>query len=228
MKKLTPSNLLPHTMLYLILLLLCGYSEAYSRGAPTSACGSMKPGHASQSQTSASPYKVTVSGSTVSTGGQLTVELNPTGSETFKGFFLQARNSDDDIIGSFETVTNDGKYVNCGNKPQTAVTHVNSNPKSSVKVKWTAPSDFEGSVKIHATIVQDYSTFWVKVQSNSIEVVENEVEVEENDEAEESDEGEENLDEVGETVDKVVENNGTRQIFCDLILFYVIICNFIH
>ena len=156
----------------------------------------------------------------------MSIELK--GSETFKGFFLQARNSDDDIIGSFETVTNDGKYVNCGNKPQTAVTHMNSNPKNSVKVKWTAPSDFEGSVKIHATIVQDYSTFWVKVPSNSIEVVENEVEVEENDEAEESDEGEENLDEVGETVDKVVENNGTRQIFCDLILFYVIICNFIH
>ena len=160
----------------------------------------------------------------------MTVELNPTGSETFKGFFLQARNSDDDIIGSFETVTSDGKYVNCGNKPQTAVTHVNSGPKSSVKVKWTAPSDFEGSVQIHATFVQDYSTFWVKIPSNNIEVVGNDNEVAENiNEVEENiNEVEENIDEVGETVDKVVENNGTRQILCNLILFYVIICNFIH
>ena len=61
MKKVPPPPLLPHTMLYLILLLLCGYSEGYSRGAPTSACGSMKPGHGPQSQTSTSPYKVTVS-----------------------------------------------------------------------------------------------------------------------------------------------------------------------
>merc|ERR1719373_463824 len=121
----------------------------------------MKPGHGPQSQTSTSPYKVTVSGNTVSTGGQLTVELNPTGSETFKGFFLQARNSDDDIIGSFETVTNDGNY---GNKPQTAVTHVNSDPKSSVKVKWTAPSDFEGSVKILATNLKLQSHMSIVIQ----------------------------------------------------------------
>ena len=165
----------------------------------------------------------------------MSIELK--GSETFKGFFLQARNSDDDIIGSFETVTNDGKYVNCGNKPQTAVTHVSSNPKNSVKVKWIAPSDFEGSVQIHATFVKDYSTFWVKVPSNSIEVVGNDNKVEENiNEVEENiDEVEENVGEVGETVDeveetvdKVAENNGTQQIFCNLILFYVILCNFIH
>ena len=67
------------------------------------------------------------------------------GSETFKGFFLQARNSDDDIIGSFETVTNDGKYVNCGNKPQTEDTHVNIYSDRDTNV------EIESDVKVEAT-----------------------------------------------------------------------------
>merc|ERR1719450_458934 len=158
-------------MLHLILF-LCGQSEGHGTGAPPSQCDSMTPGHGPQPQTSNPPYQVTVSSSKVSPGGQLTVELQPTGSGTFKGFLLEARSVEDDsIIGSFVTVNNDGKYVNCGNKPQTAVTHVNNSPKSSVQVKWTAPSDFVGSVKLLATFVQDYSTFWVKVPSNNIEVV---------------------------------------------------------
>ena len=75
----------------------------------------------------------------------MTVELNPTGSEKFKGFFLQARNSDDDIIGSFETVTNDSKYVNCGNKPQTEDTHVNIYSDRDTNV------EIESDVKVEAT-----------------------------------------------------------------------------
>ena len=141
-------------------------------------------------------------------GGQVTVELKPTGSATFIGFLLEARSGEDDsIIGSFVTLANDGKYVNCGSKPQTAVTHVNNSPKSSVQVKWTAPSDFVGSVKIVATFVQSYNTYWVKVPSNDVVLVKNI-----------SLSNEENLDDIYPDYE-----NGSQQMFCNLILYLTII-----
>jgi len=39
-------------------------------------------------------------------------------------------------------------------------------------MKWKAPSDFTGKVKIFATFVRDYSNYWVKVPSESVEVLE--------------------------------------------------------
>ena len=144
----------------------------------------------------------------------MTVELTQTGSDQFKGFLIEARSSDDSIIGSFVTVTNYGKYVNCDNKPQTGVTHINNSPKSSVQVKWTAPSDFEGSVKIFATFVQSYSTYWVKVPSNDVEVTKR-VETLNNDDVEETMSTSNNIG--------VVQNNGTQQMICNLFLFFVII-----
>ena len=50
------------------------------------------------------------------------------------------------------------------------MTHVRSNFKTSVKLKWNAPSDFQGKVRILATFVKDYSTYWVKVPSVDLEV----------------------------------------------------------
>ena len=148
----------------------------------------------------------------------MSVELKPTGSATFIGFLLEARSVEDDsIIGSFVTVNNDGKYVNCGNKPQTAVTHVNKDPKSSVQVKWTAPSDFVGSVKIVATFVQSYNTYWVKVPSNDVVAVKTI-----------SLSNEENLDDIYPDDIEDVENNGNQQLFCNLILYSTIVYNSIY
>merc|ERR1712198_321661 len=53
---------------------------------------------------------------------------------------------------------------------QSAVTHSNPGDKDSVKVKWTAPSDFTGSVTFYATVVKNYGIFWVKVPSKPLQV----------------------------------------------------------
>ena len=37
-------------------------------------------------------------------GSQVLVEIKQKGSDTFKGFLLQARTDEEDIIGTFETV----------------------------------------------------------------------------------------------------------------------------
>ena len=63
--------------------------------------------------------------------------------EDFEGFFVQARDAQDNVVGAFEildNLDNQAKYVNCNNKPQSAVTHARSNYKSSVKLKWRSPT----------------------------------------------------------------------------------------
>ena len=107
----------------------------------------------------------------ISSGYSVDVELKPKDSDEFEGFFIKARDSQDNVVGTFETIGDDGKYVACDNKVQSAVTHTIGSFKTSVKVKWNAPSDFQGMVRILATFVTDYSTYWVKVPSSELEVV---------------------------------------------------------
>ena len=116
-------------------------------------------------------FSFQLSSNKISSGSSVNVELKPKASEEFEGFFVQARDSQDNVVGTFETLGDDGKYVDCDNKVQSTVTHVKPNFKTSVKVKWNAPSDFEGKVRILATFVKDYSTYWVKVPSVDLEVV---------------------------------------------------------
>ena len=100
------------------------------------------------------------------------MELASSGSEQFKGYMVQARKeSDDSVVGAFEIVSEDAQYVKCGDLAQSAVTHVFSAQKVSVKMKWIPPTTFEGKVKIVATFVKDYYNYWVKVPSEIIEIV---------------------------------------------------------
>merc|ERR1719320_119678 len=82
----------------------------------------------------------------VAPGASTLIELTNDGStDTFKGYMVQARkNSDDSVVGTFETVSDDAKYLKCGNVAQSAVTYVLSEAKESIKMKWNAPSDFSG------------------------------------------------------------------------------------
>jgi len=85
--------------------------------------------------------------------------------EDFEGFFVQARDAQDNVVGAFEildNLDNQAKYVNCNNKPQSAVTHARSNYKSSVKLKWRSPTGFRGKVKMLATFVTDYRLRQIK------------------------------------------------------------------
>ena len=179
----------------LILAAQCGLLSAYSSGGPRSQCRSITPGHGLRAQSTDSPFSVQagffvqilmenlklklfislayfqLDRNNISSGASVNVELKSSGSDEFEGFFVQARDAQDNVIGAFETLGGDGKYVDCGNKVQSSVTHVRSNFKTSVKLKWNAPSDFQGKVRILATFVKDYSTYWVKVPSVDLEVV---------------------------------------------------------
>ena len=94
-------------------------------------------------------------------GSPVDVELKSKSGSTFKGFIIEARSvAGNKIIGSFQTINSDARYVGCDGVPQSAVTHTSPAPKKSVRVRWTAPSDFTGSVKVLATFVREYQTYW--------------------------------------------------------------------
>ncbi|MGH0153005.1 UNVERIFIED_CONTAM: hypothetical protein FKN15_047321 [Acipenser sinensis] len=88
----------------------------YKNGKVTESCRSMKPGHGHPSQSLPSPYTVTVDKSTFSKGDQIKVTLS--GSSTFKGFLIEARDMADlsgDAVGSFTLVDHYvSQLLNCG------------------------------------------------------------------------------------------------------------------
>jgi hypothetical protein len=53
---------------------------------------------------------------------------------------------------------------------QGAITHTNNAAKFSVKATWTPESSYEGGVRLYATMVQDFSTYWTRLPSQLIQV----------------------------------------------------------
>jgi hypothetical protein len=53
---------------------------------------------------------------------------------------------------------------------QGAITHTSNAAKFSVKATWSPESSYEGGVRLYATMVQDYSTYWTRLPSQLIQV----------------------------------------------------------
>ncbi|XP_041126579.1 putative ferric-chelate reductase 1 [Polyodon spathula] len=139
--------------------------NGYKNGKVTESCRSMKPGHGHPSQPFPSPYTVTVDKSKFSTGDQIKVTLS--GSSTFKGFLIQARDTADlsgDAIGSFTLVDHSvSQLLNCGEIKGSAVSHTSKSGKLKVEVVWNVPSNAPPAVQFFATVLQHYDTYWVKM-----------------------------------------------------------------
>jgi len=162
-------------LLPLLLVSLLEPTDSYSQGAPESQCRSLAPGHGlTPKDNSNSPFSIKLNSTQVASGVSTEIELTHDGSDArFKGYMIQARkDSDDSVIGAFETVSDDAQYINCGSVSHSSVTHSGGKTKESIRVKWKSPSDFTGKVKIVATFVQDYANYWVKVPSEMIEISE--------------------------------------------------------
>lgn len=81
--------------------LLAPVAEAYSEGAPVDVCQDMLPQHGAPAQTTDSPYTLTANRKSVKPGETLTLTLAAKDASKFKGFLVQARDSNDNPIGSF-------------------------------------------------------------------------------------------------------------------------------
>jgi hypothetical protein len=139
-------------------------------GAPAVACEDMTPHHnGNEPQTSVPPYQLAASTDAAVAGDAVTVVLSSDSGELFKGFFIQARDvATDEIIGTFQT--EEWKYVDCDPGVENAVTHPNNSTKSSVTVDWIAPADYTGVIAFRATVVRQFDTFWLGIQSGEVTV----------------------------------------------------------
>ncbi|CRL04023.1 CLUMA_CG017141, isoform A [Clunio marinus] len=149
-------------------------SLALPNGAPESACATMTPQHGVEPQTSESPFRIVVPKSNIN-GGEIidvTIEVDP--GRTFKGFFINAKTIEDEprVVGEF--LGNDQEAIsynfrNCGGTSNTA-THSENELKSGITLKWKAPENYQGSIRFHATFVQERVTFWINQLSQEIVV----------------------------------------------------------
>ncbi|XP_033118754.1 putative defense protein 3 [Anneissia japonica] len=155
---------------YVVLIIWLDISQVngYSTGAVSSVCNTLLPGHGVSSQpVTTNPYTITTDVQTFHAGSF--VNFTIAGAD-FKGFMLQVDGFSDSAYGEFVSIPGGTKLLNCGTRSSNAVTHSNSNTKTSVTLKWQAPlENLEGhALSAVATIVQQRLTFWVRLQSSLI------------------------------------------------------------
>jgi hypothetical protein len=152
------------------------YVTPFSSGVPNlkTVCKGMTPQHDDyKPQTSAAPFQITLSSATVTAGKGIEVTLKSTSDATFKGFYLQGRNSNGDPIGSF-VINKDAKAHSCNGLRQNAAHHANGKEdKSSMTVTWESPADYEGNVQFIGTFVKDFVHIWAGVKAEPLTVTKN-------------------------------------------------------
>ncbi|KAH8028949.1 hypothetical protein HPB51_020876 [Rhipicephalus microplus] len=140
--------------------------RGFPRGAPMSACRTMAPSHG---------LVVDVAGPRVTLRAWLlpdTRSATVTMSGRFRGFLVQARSKDDVRVlvpGRF-TPTTGARTLDCDNRDDSAITHLDNTEKTNVTAKWAAPPGWEGSVVFKATVVKTYEAYPEYLFSNDISI----------------------------------------------------------
>ncbi|KAL9950259.1 hypothetical protein ACROYT_G042734 [Oculina patagonica] len=157
----------------LFLLVKFSILWAYPSGPPLSTCEFMTPHHPeNKPQTTVAPYNITVSKSSYTAGENLTVTIS--GTKTFKGFILQAQGTNSPVawpVGVFNEIPDGAQFVYCsGGEPKNTVAHNNPSRTNwnSRQFTWMAPAKSPGNITFVATIVENYNTFWTKVESSVV------------------------------------------------------------
>ncbi|XP_065561394.1 putative defense protein 3 isoform X2 [Artemia franciscana] len=169
------------------LFIVVSVVRAFPNGVPSLACNSMVPGHGLRPQSNENsqivfeaepnlvhaPLRKDEPMENRKKNGPhvVTLTLRSTDGVPFKGFFVQAQSENvDGSFGQFLIHQGPGHYGNCGNGKRTSVTHADNNRKEKILLKWISPSNFTGEVKFKATVVRDFSHFWVDLPSNPVTV----------------------------------------------------------
>ncbi|XP_076307156.1 putative ferric-chelate reductase 1 homolog isoform X2 [Tachypleus tridentatus] len=144
-------------------------SSTLSSGAPPLACEKMIPKHGVPPQNSSAPYIISAKIKLDSYGNvsEVSVTISSSRGEPFKGFLLEARlkaNSSHIIDGKF-TADKDSLLINCNSANKNALTHGNVKNKKEFITKWIPPANFKGKIIFRGTVVKDFKTFWVNIDS---------------------------------------------------------------
>ncbi|XP_033738341.1 ferric-chelate reductase 1-like isoform X2 [Pecten maximus] len=170
------------TLTAFYLILVCGLTSlpwipivnGYSSGAADQACPNLQPWHSgTRPSTLPSPFVITVSKTTYAPRDQITVTIQACPGYTFKGFLIQPRlvqyYEQDVKVGVFGNYLNSRFKYACpdtrlGTRGQ-ALTHTEASDKTNMRFVWQAPQVPQGHVLFRATIVQQFSTYWMGVSS---------------------------------------------------------------
>ena len=90
--------------------------QSHPNGAPKKACLDMTPGHNHVAQPNPSIHKLMIRKEVYNfeLGDKINIELlGPSANNKFKGFLVQARNENGQIVGHFETDDNNVKLMDC-------------------------------------------------------------------------------------------------------------------
>ncbi|KAL2718509.1 putative defense protein 3 [Vespula squamosa] len=124
-------------------IVLCTISvSGFPDGAPVDACVKPRPnqpyhGDARSQPLDKNPYTLIASSSEYVPGSQITVTIS---GSSFKGFFLQARDSNTNAwIGSWAQTPNTNTHPECS-----AVTHADPREKQQATLIWNAPPNTRG------------------------------------------------------------------------------------
>ena len=172
------------TLFLLPILLSINPIAPYSTGAPDIACIKMTPGHGFDPQNNDDiPVTLSVSPeSPIAAGGTVTITLAAKdGERGFQGFLIQARrvSSHQELVGDQENElvvplgefnTREASYLGCSGGVRNTITHRNNREKRSMSAQWIAPEDYKGEIYFKYTVVLDYFTYWVGVETAKIEV----------------------------------------------------------
>jgi len=136
-------------------------------------CKTMNPQHHDyKAQSTDSPFMITADRTEVAAGSSVFVNLFTIDPETkFIGFYVQARDENDNPIGTFNPNANT-KVHNCFGRRANAAHHASGLvKKDNVTIVWTAPDNFHGEVVFTATAMRDFVTYWVFLQTDPVQVV---------------------------------------------------------
>jgi len=151
-------------------LCLAGSALGYGSGAPRDACEDMIPQHGLDPQTSAFPYLVRVSKTSIKAGENVDVTIVGKRADPFKGFMLQARVGDTPVGMFVNKNSPNYRVTDCGTGSQNTATHASGDDKKEVTLIWVAPPQLKETVHFYSTVAKDGATFWVKQKSRPLTV----------------------------------------------------------
>lgn len=129
----------------LLFFVIFSFVNSFPDGAPTDVCVKNRfnePNHG-KSRTQAAhtiPYQVIASSDTYSPGERITVTIS--GTDVFRGFFLQARDSaSNEWIGEWQETDNVKTIPECS-----SITHADNKDKAQASLVWIAPKNKQGNV----------------------------------------------------------------------------------